>query len=1119
MKYLNLFVLSMVCFQLMAGDPGRQSLKQALQDIEKSYNVRFNYDEALMQDKQVTDNYRETAKLSDQLAIVLEPHHLMFKSVDDKTFVIVQREGNDHDEVAPITVSGNVKDNTGMGLPGVAIVEKGTGNGTISDIEGNYSIEVDENAVLEFSFVGYKPMTVNVAGRNVIDISMEEDVQALDEVVVIGYGSVLKSDLTGALSSVSSEEITKVATTSLDQALQGRAAGVQVRQVTGMPGGGTSIRIRGTGSILAGNEPLYVIDGMMITSDGNQMSSGGSSGPKLNPLASINPNDIESIEILKDASATAIYGARGSNGVVLVTTKSGKQGQSTISVDSYYGIQEVRKTLDLLNGEQFATLINEVNADKGFPLDPDYLVPEEFGEGTDWQDAIFRTAPIQSHQISFAGGQENSSYLISGGYFNQEGIIVGSEFERINLRLNLKQKMSERINVGTNVGISRIFSKGVLTNNGTLLPGVSQTAVLFPPTQPVLDPNVPGGYTYEDNRRMNKVNPYADAVEVDDNTMNLRIIGTVYATYEIIDNLTYKLNLGVDVFSTKENRYVPNFLRRTALNNGEAVVATSNGGNWLIEHTLSYNKTFGKHKLDAVVGFTSQKFVSENLSAFTLGFNDNKTGYYAIQNGINPQPGATSVYEWGLVSYLGRINYIFNDKYLITVNGRIDGSSKFGKNNKYGVFPSGSFAWRVSDENFWAKNRILTSLKSRISYGVIGNSEIGIYQSIPIVDRVGEGTFNNTEPYNGFSQVGYPDPNLKWERANQMDVGLDLEFWSGRIALTTDYYYRLTSDLLLNNEIPTTTGFSQSTTNVGSVVNRGLEIALNSANIDNNEFSWSTNFNISFNSNEVKDIASENDVFLAGALFLPPGWSILREGEPIGTFFGYQTDGIFQSDTEIANGPLLSAQINGNTAKPGDRRFKDQGSRDAQGNLTSQPDGIINEADRVILGNAYPDFFYGITNNFKYKGFDFSFFIQGSQGNDVVNVGLFELAFLNGETNVLEEYYVNAWSDENPTQEYPRINPDANSKSIFSDAYVEDGSFARLQNVTLGYSFPPGILDRLKIRKLRVYFSGNNPVTLTKYSGFDPEVNAFGNSTLYQGADYGGYPTAKSFITGLQLTF
>ncbi len=1114
-------------------------LKIVLQNIEKEHNVKFNYDESLIEDKHVSHWRALEGNLRTQLELVLAPLKLGYKQITRRNYVIIENESSNVQQSkkviiqnqAPqkntdqIRVKGVITSKTDNStIPGVNITVKGTILGTVTDLHGNYEIDVDENGVLVFSFVGYKNVTVNVGGRSIIDIVLEEDIQALDEIVVIGYGVVRKSDLTGSLSSVSGEEISKVPVTSFDQALQGRAAGVQVRQVTGKPGGETSVRIRGTSSITAGNEPLYVIDGMMITSNSSATTAGGNRGPALNPLASINPSDIESIEILKDASATAIYGSRGSNGVVLVTTKMGKAGQSNISLDMYYGMQEVSKNLDVLNAEDFVYFVNKVDSDKGFPLDPDYLIPEKFGEGTDWQNALFRQAPIQSYQLNFNGGETKTKYMVSAGYFKQDGILVGSDFERLNFRINLEREVSEKINLGANIGISRIKSNGVLTNAGTLLPGVSMTALLFPPTLPVLDPNQTGGYTYDDytgrdDRHRNLVNPYADAVEVQDNATNMRVIGTVFGTYEIMESLVYKLNFGFDSFSSKENRFVPNFLKRTEANNGEAVVATLNGASWLLENTVSYNKIFGTdHKLDAVVGFTTQAFSSEGLWAATLDFADNKTGYYAIQNGMKPQPSITYSSEWGMISFLGRVNYILKDKYLFTATGRVDGSSKFGENNRYGYFPSGSFAWRISNEEFFPKNETFSNLKARVSYGVIGNSDIGNYGSLSTVAVVGEGTFTNDQSYNGTAPLRYANPSLRWERANQFDGGLDFDMFGGRIIGTLDYYYRLTSDLLLDDQITATSGFTSTIRNIGSVINDGFEFGLNTVNIDK-EVNWSSGIVFSVNNNKVGNLTEGKDVLISGALWLPTGWSILREGQPIGTFYGYQSDGVFQSEAEIQEGPLLISQAASGSAKPGDRRYKDIGSRDVSGNLTDQPDGIIDEADRTVLGQASPKFIWGFNNTVTYKNFDLSVFIHGISGNQVANVNLFEIGFLNGETNVLQDHYDNSWSEENAGGIYPRINPDRNDQGFFSDAYLEDGSFIRLQTLSLGYSFASGVLEKMRMSKFRAYVSGTNLFTYTDYSGYDPEVNAFGQNTLFQGADYGGYPTAKSVVVGIQITF
>lgn len=1121
-------------------------LKLILFQIEENHGVEFNYDDILIRSKTLAiENQFKITDVDEFLKRVLPPIGLSHLKINKKTYVIIPYS-NDRQEIIKsaqkymtnvglstenlthintispikITVSGRVTDDTEEGIPGVNIVIEGTQNGVITDVDGNYIIDVEENTVLIFSFVGYRTVRIPVNNQSVINVQLEENTTALDEIVVIGYGSVKKSDLTGAISSIKGDEISSTPITSFDQGLQGRAAGVQVVQVSGRPGGETSIRIRGTSSISAGNEPLYVIDGMYVISNASETSSGGNRGPKLNPLSSINPNDISSIEILKDASALSIYGSRGSNGVILITTKNGNKGTPTVNLDMYYGTQNIQTKLELLNGESFARFINEVNQDKGFPLDPDYLIPENYGEGTDWQDAIFQNAPIQSYQLSFSGGNNNALYNVSAGYFNQDGIIIGSDFERANLRTNLKLKINKRVTLGTNIGLSLVKSNGVLTNNGTLLPGVSASALLFPPTQPVFDESVRGGYTFEDNRGRNLANPYADAKEVQDNSKNYRALGTIFLTYNIIEGLQYKLNFGFDAFANRENRFVPNYLKRTESNNGEAVVSTVNGLSWLLEHTFSYNNKFGdRHSIDAVAGFTTQAFSSERLFTFSLDFDDNITGYNSIQLGNKPQTPITGVSEWGIISYLARVNYIFDDKYLFTISGRVDGSSKFGINHKYAFFPSGSFAWRISSEDFFPENAFINFAKFRFSYGVIGNEDIGSYNSLSTVGLVGEGSFGNTETYKGKGPLRLANPDLVWEKANQFDGGVDLDVLESRINLNFDYYLRFTSDLLLDDQVSYTTGFGSSVRNIGSIRNQGVELSLNTVNIEK-DFRWTTTANIGYNVNEVTSLAKDGlDIFIPAAIHLPSGWSILRIGEPVGSFFGLVSDGIFQSTEEIQNSPVLAGQKLTGSVQPGDRKYKDINGRDSEGKLTGVPDGVIDEADRSVIGSANPKLTWGLTNKFEYKGFDLNIFIQGAQGHQLANVNLFEIGLLTAETNVLKEYYENRWTEQNPTNKYPRLNPDSNDRATFSDAYLEDASYIRIQNISLGYRFKASLLDRLSMSNARVYVSGNNIKTFTKYSGFSPEGNAFGTSTLFRGIDFGGYPAATSLIFGIQLTF
>lgn len=1003
-------------------------------------------------------------------------------------------------------------------LPGVNVLIKNTSDGTITDADGTYELAAAKGTTLVFSFVGFEAKEVVVGSEAVINMALEPASQLLKDVVVIAYGTVKKSDLTGSVSSVSSEDLNRTAPTSLDQALQGRAAGVQVTQVSGRPGGETSIRIRGSSSINAGNEPLYVVDGMLITSDNGQLNAGGIAGSGLNGLSTISPSDIERIEILKDASATALYGSRGSNGVVLITTKRGKAGKSSVTFDTYYGVQDVTKKLEMLDGETFAHYMNNYAKDSGLPLDARYLIPEKIGKGTDWQEAIFQQAPMQSYQLSATGGSENTQFAISVGYFRQEGVIINSDFNRYSFRTNLDQKVSNRFKVGSSVSLSYIKSRGVLTGaigagTGTLLPGATSSALLFPPTLPVLDSTVAGGYTFEDDRGRNIGNPVADALETDNISNYTRAIANVYGIYKIMDGLDFKASAGIDGFSSKDNRFVPNYLKRTQNNNGDAVVATVDGYSWLTEFTLNYNRKLNeRHSFDALLGTTFQGFQSERLFAFALDFADNRTGWHSLGSALNPQPSATGESAWGIISYLGRLNYGFDNRILATLTGRLDGASKFGANNKYGFFPSGSVAWKLHEEDFIKNLGVFESLKTRLSYGILGNQDIFPFASLSTVGVVGQGTFNNTEAYNGQEPLRYPNPDLKWERTSQLDFGLDAEFAGGRLGATFDIYQKQTSDLLLFTPLPTTTGFSGALFNIGGLRNRGLELALNSRNLTG-EFTWQTDLNFSINRNEITELSSGEDIFVPGVLSVPAGWSILRVGEPIGTFYGYQSDGLFQTDEEAMSSAHLKAQ----NPKAGDRKYKDLNGRDAEGNLTGQPDGIIDEADRTIIGDANPDFTWGLTNSFSWKGFDLSIFIQGVQGNDIVNAYLFEIGSLNAETNVLKEFYDKRWTPENPNNEYPKINP--SERNILSDAQVEDGSFVRIKNITLGYNLPAGWLQRSKLAKFRVYASVNNLSTFTKYRGYDPEVNAFGQSHLLQGIDYGGYPLARTIIGGVQVGF
>ncbi len=1006
------------------------------------------------------------------------------------------------------TITGTITNNTGEPLVGASVVVKGSAEGVSSDSKGEFKIVAPANATLVFSHVGYVLQEISVKDKTTLHISLMPNSNELSQVVVIGYGTVKKSDLTGSVVSVKAEDLKDVPVTSFDQALQGRAAGVQVTQLSGKPGAETSIRIRGTTSINAGNEPLYVIDGMLVNSDAGDMSVGVTLGPRIGALSAINPNDIESIEILKDASATAIYGSRGANGVVIITTKRGKAGKGTVTLDSYYGLQDIAHEVKVLNAEQFANFVND--AKFAANQTPVYVNPKNLGVGTDWQGALFRRAPMASYQISFSGGDDKTKYAISGGYFDQDGIIIHSNFKRYSFRANLDRELSKRMTVGTSITYARTSSEGVLTNAGTIVPGVVTAALLFNPILPIYDSTVNGGYTYENDRGTILGNPIADAKEYNSVTKNSRFIGNVYARYKLTNDLELKSSFGIDAFNDDEASFGPNFLKRTQASNGEASVGNVNGLTWLNENTLTYNKSWReKHRINAVAGFTMQKFNNESLFAYAFGFPDGRTGYHNIAVAENPQTPVNNESQWTLVSYIGRVNYTLSDKYLFTLTGRIDGSSKFSEGNKYGYFPSGAFAWRVSKEKFMDKVYAVSDLKLRISYGVIGNQAIAPYQSLSLVGPYGQGVFNSSagsEVYTGMEPLSYANKNLKWESTKQFDVGFDLGLFKQRITLTADYYSKLTYDLLLSTPIPTTSGFSSTLLNVGNIQNKGVDIALHTINTTG-ALEWSSSFNFSLNRNEVTNLNTETDILLLNA-------SLLRKGQPIGTFYGYIFDGIFQSDEEAAKSPVLVGQEPtspnpASIAKAGDRKY-----RDING------DGKIDANDRTILGSAQPKFTFGFSNTLSYKNFDLSFFFQGSQGNKMANFNSYSLLNFTGQNNVLAEAALNRWTPENPGNKYPRALASGSlDVGIFSSAIVEDASYIRLKNVTLSYTLPRKILQKLKIQNIKVYISGSNLWTLTNYTGYDPEANTYGQSTTLIGIDNGGYPQSKIYQAGLTVSF
>ena len=1000
-------------------------------------------------------------------------------------------------------MKGVVTDATGKTVPGVSVLVKNTTTGTVTAQDGAYNINVPNgNGALVYSYIGYISQEVPVNGRSTINVTLEEDQQSLQEVVVIGYGTVKKSDLTGSVVSVSSADIKAVPVATFDQALQGRAAGVQVVQSSGAPGGGTNIRIRGTSSVNASSEPLYVIDGMLINNDTGETSIGGR-GPSTNPLATINPSDIESIEVLKDASATAIYGSRAANGVILITTKKGKSGKGSVSFESYYGVQTVTKKLGLLNATQFAELANE--ADRNANLVPSYPNPQSLGAGTDWQKELFRQAPIANYQLSFTGGNDKTQYALGGGYFTQDGIVLNSGLNRYSFRSNFSTEVNKKLKVGANLSYNRIKNNGVLTGPAPVIQGVVYNALLFNPILPVYDPTRPGGYTFQHDRRDAIANPIAEAKEYISTTTTSRILGNVFAEYQIVNGLSFRSSFGIDGLSTKSNSFGPAFLKRTENSRGEASISTLQALTWLSTNTLTYNRQINPaNSINVLLGYETQQFSNESVNAYAFGFPEPRTGYHDIGSAENPQTTTNGELAWSIRSYFGRINYSLLNRYLFTITSRTDGSSKFAEGNKYGFFPSAAFAWKVIEEDFMKASPFFSDLKFRASYGLTGNQSIPPYQSLALIGAVGQGVFStgsNVTAFRGREPLSYPNKDLKWETTTQLNLGVDLSVLKNRIGLTVEVYHKNTRDLLLSTPIPYTSGFGNTLLNIGNVQNRGVDVAFNSVNL-NGPVRWNTSFNISFNRNKITNLARKGDVNLG------VGGNILREGQPIGTFFGYVFDGIYQTDEEAKTSPVIAGQ------KPaaGDRKYKDISGPNGT------PDGIVNDFDRTIIGSAQPNFVWGLNNTVAYKNLTLSFFFQGSQGNQLVNQNLSDLANVNGKQNVLASAGLGRWTPQNPSNLYARALTTAND-NVFSSRFVEDASYLRLKNVTLAYNFPSVLMNKIGMSNARIYVSGTNLWTLTNYSGYDPEGNAYGGTTNIVGVDFGGYPQATTYTVGLNIGF
>jgi len=1007
-----------------------------------------------------------------------------------------------------IVIRGNVTSGEdGSALPGVSVSVKGSNLATVTNTAGDYTIQVpDRNSVLVFSYIGYVSVEIPIGDKTSIDAALTPDLKSLDDVIVVGYGTQRKRDVTGSVASVSSSQIEKIPVSSLDQALQGQVAGVQVMASDGAPGGNINVLIRGVGSISNSNAPLYVIDGLPGVEGGN----------------SINPSDIASIEILKDASATAIYGSRGANGVVLITTKGGQEGQNLVELDASYGFQQASKRLDLMNAQEYAEMVvdgrnngwlerggpgasiddpNSVRAGS-YKIQEKYLHPENL-QTTDFQDYIFQTAPFQKYQLTASGGKKDLRYYMSGEFFDQEGIIIETGMKRYSLRSKIDAELSDRLKLQLILAPTYLTQDKANTTGHYQSRGVLLSAWAMPPDVPMYNEDGSYGTEMDDlEYGFGVENPVKIAKYYDNQSNRFGLTGNFSLEYSILPALSLKVSLGTDVDYSNDRTWKPSTIGssgRLAESPATATSLKSNNLDIINENILNYKKAFAnKHNIDALLGFTVQKTTRSgtllNAEAFPDDLIENVNG------GTVFQKSRESASETRLLSYLSRINYQYDDRYLVTATIRADGSSRFGNNNKWGIFPSASVGWNIAREQFMQHVRFLSDLKIRTSYGISGNDAIGDYRHIGLLSISNYVLGNNRVP--GMIANTFSNNDLGWESTKQFDIGMDIGLLKNRIYLVADYYNKLNSNMLLNISTPSATGFTNALVNIGEVENKGLELAITTRNFTG-EFEWTSNFNISFNKNKVLKLGTVGERIFGDAG--RGNTSITEVGYPIGSFYGHVALGIYQSLQQVNDYGTQEF------AQPGDVIFKDVNK-----------DGSITDLDREIMGSPFPDYHYGFNNTFSYKGFDLSVLINGTHGNMIYNATSDFLYNVAGVQNNLKSVHTGRWrSPEQPGdgKTSRAIRGGRNNNFQYNSNFLEDGSFLRIRNINLGYTLPSAILQRAYIKRARIYLSAANLYTFTKYAGLDPEVSNSGSDYTAAGVDYGGYPLPRTITLGCKLTF
>lgn len=1046
-------------------------LAEVFRQIENKTIFRFVYSTDLLANRVVSEAkfHRATVeKVLDRLFVNIP---LTYKMINDSLISIGARQASVPVEVeqqAPIR--GKITDENGKPLPGVSVTVKGTNRGTIANDDGSFSIDAKPGETLEFSIVGYKTYSIKIGTESTIDIKLAPETGDLNTVVVVGYGTQKKKDVTGSISSVSSDQLNLGGVTSnAAQAMQGRAAGVQVSQTNSAPGGETSVRIRGGNSIKSTNEPLYVVDGFPSETGKD-----------------INPNDIADIQILKDASATAIYGARAANGVVLITTKRGKAGRPNIQYDGYYGWQKLNKGQEKMNGLQSMQTANAIAHETGLP---DAYTSAELASGTntDWLKLATRVSKVQSHNLSVSGGNADTKVAISANYFSQDGILRNTDYERYSMRANIDKQFGNKFKMGVNLYGARTKSKYQFYT-GTIAPdNVMAAIIVASAAMPVY--NADGSYA----RFRGRDNPMAWLMEPTRDRWGNKININAFAEYKIINGLSLRVTGGTEYTDSKEGNYLPRTMVNGEKVNGIGSIANYTTTRNLVEAYLSYDKSFGENTLNVVGGVSYQKDDVESSGATVQNFSTDAFLYHNLGSGTERLSSTSSKVDVRLASVYGRVNYALKDKYLVTATLRRDGSSRFGPNHAYGIFPSGSVAWRIIQEDFMQNQHTFSNLKLRMSYGITGNDRIGDYVYLSTFSPMNV-TLDGHNSYPGTVLTKLPNSDLKWESTAQFDLGLDLGFLDEKITATLDYYHKKTSDLLMDIPLGLWTGFGSQTVNAGSIENKGIEVYINSENVNNKNFQWNTSLNFAYNKQKVLNLGGRPYIITQapnpyGAR--PIDFTRLEPGKELSMFYGYIYDGVFKT------GEDRSAQPN---FRAGDAKFVD-----------INKDGIVNANDRTLLGHANPHYVYGLNNDFKLGNFELSIFLQGA-----ADYSLFNASRLMLETGQGIEF-LNRWTTSNENTDIPRDNSSLYSYCI-NTRYIEDASYLRLKMVTLGYNITKNVLK--KINNIKVYVSAQNLFTITGYSGSDPEVNTFGVlANLSAGMDYTAFPAYRTYMVGLKVNF